>query len=163
MINKITIIFIISIMAGTFSIVMAEDKLLNLGNLSLKLEKKQSTLNERENKLDERENSLNFLKNDLDSKQDELDILRKKLDEKLQKIRIIEDENLEKLAKIYASTKAKSAAEIIAKMDIDKAVSLFQRIPPRAAGKILTSLGKVDAAFASEISERLTPDKNVIE
>ena len=68
-------------------------------------------------------------------------------------------------AKLYQHADANhvlggTIGDVIAKMDISKAVSLFQRMPARAAGKILTSLGKVDADFASQISERLTPDKN---
>lgn len=147
---------------GVFSSAVAEDKLLNLQKLSEKLEKRQAELNEREAQLNERENTLKILKKEIDTKQTELDMLRVKLDNKLNEIKKVEDENLEQLSKIYSSTKAKSAAEVISKMELRKAVSLFQRMPARAAGKVLTSMAKIDPLFASKISEELTPDKEVI-
>jgi flagellar motility protein MotE (MotC chaperone) len=156
-------LFILTILTLTlFSTnLFASEKLLNLQSLAKKLEKKEEELSQREKELNDKEKELNILKKDLELKQKHLEDLRNKLDDKLKEIKKIEDENLDKLAKIYASTKAKSAAEIISKMDLEKAVSLFQRIPDRAAGKIMTALGKLDSDFASKISERLTPDKSL--
>ncbi len=157
--KKKTIIITLILTLFFCSSLFASEKLLNLQSLSEKLEKKEAELNQREKELNEREKELNILKQDLAAKQKYLDDLRAQLDKRLKEIKKIEDENLDKLAKIYASTKAKSAAEIISKMKLEKAVSLIQRIPDRAAGKIMTALGKLDSEFASKISERLTPDK----
>jgi flagellar motility protein MotE (MotC chaperone) len=140
----------------------AQDNLLNLQALATKLAKKQSELDKREQELNSKEKTLQILKQNLDEKEVELNKIRKQLDAKLKEIKMVEDKNLDQLAKIYSSTKAKSAAEIIAKMDLYKAVKLFQRMQPRPAGKILSSLAKIDPDFASKISEKLTPDKKIL-
>lgn len=91
----------------------------------------------------------------------ELTNLKSNLEELKRDLQSAEDENLDKLATFYANAKAKDAAKIISKMDIKKAVKLFQRMRPMAAGEILSALGRLDPEFASRISERLTSFDNI--
>jgi flagellar motility protein MotE (MotC chaperone) len=124
------------------------------------LKQKEEILNKKERELAEKEKNLSNLEQELLKKEKELNEIRQKLETLYEKIKVTEDENLDKLAKVYGSTKAKSAASVIAKMELDKAVSLFQKMNPMAAGKIMLELAKVDPEFASKISERLTPTKD---
>lgn len=137
-----------------------EPALVDLQKISENLKNKEKILNERESNLNEKEKYLNEYESELKKKEAELSILRQKLEDLYNKIRIAEDKNLDQLAKVYASTKAKSAAEIIVKMELSKAVSLFQRMNPMSAGKILTAMGGIDPDFASKISEILTPTRD---
>lgn len=123
---------------------------------------KEQKLFEKENELSKKEAQLKEYEANLQAKEKELNDIKNSLEDLYKKIKITEDENLDHLARAYGSAKAKSAAEVIAKMDLDKAVSLFQRMNPMTAGKILTALSQVDAEFASKISERLTPEKEKI-
>ena len=143
------------------SVVLGEDlSLVDLQKISESLKNKEKMLEDRKLALDERERYLNEYENELKKKDAELSDIRKKLEDLYNKIKIAEDENLNQLAKVYASAKAKSAAEVISKMELDKAVSLFQKMNPMSAGKILTALGGINPEFASKVSERLTPSRD---
>lgn len=131
-----------------------------LKSIADNLKQKEEALSKREAQLNKKEQELKIFEESLREKEKELVEIRANLEELYNKIRIAEDENLDKLAKIYASSKAKYAAQAIVKMELDRAVSLFQIIAPMAAGKILTEIGKIDPEFASKISERMTPTKN---
>lgn len=131
-----------------------------LKSIADNLKQKEEMLNKKEADLNKKEQELKIFEQSLIEKEKELAAIRSKLEELYNKIRIIEDENLDKIAKVYGSTKAKSAAKSIVKMDLDKAVSLFQRMAPMTAGKILTEIANIDSEFASKISERMTPTKN---
>ncbi|MBZ4672358.1 MAG: hypothetical protein JG762_588 [Deferribacteraceae bacterium] len=131
-----------------------------LKSIADNLKQKEEMLNKKEAELNKKEQELKSFEQSLIEKEKELIAIRAKLEELYNKIRVVEDENLDKLAKVYGSTKAKSAAKAIVKMELDKAVSLFQKMAPMTAGKILTEIANIDSEFASKISERLTPTKN---
>ncbi len=97
------------------------------------------------------------LEDELLQKESELRKLKDTISARLDEIKTKEDENLDKLAKLYASSKAKSSAEIIVKMDLDKAVQLMLRMSSMTAGKIMSAMGKSDPVFAARISNKLTP------
>jgi len=152
------IAFILLMQTNVFS----QDDLVDLQGLSEKLNEKQQQLDKREAMLNEREKQLNELEEMLNNKQKELEKLRQDLTVLYEKIRKTEDENIKQLAKIYSSTRPQAAAQIINKMEISKATSIFQEMNPLFAGKILTALGQLNPEFASQISERLSPNKNIL-
>jgi flagellar motility protein MotE (MotC chaperone) len=133
--------------------------IVDLQSLAARLEAKDLELQKKEADLADKEKRLKSLEEELLKKENELNDIKSTITQRLEDVKKSEDENLTSLAKIYSSTKPKSAAEIIAKMDTDKAVQLFLRMPSMTAGKIMAALGKIDAEKASKISEKLSPEK----
>lgn len=165
--NMLTILFFFCALTYTYGQDNSSNIIENITFEELKvitenLKIKEKELIKKEEELSKKEAQLKAYEESLIAKEKELNEIKKSLDELYQKIKITEDENLDHLARVYGSAKAKSAAEVIAKMDLDKAVSLFQRMNPMTAGKILSALSQVDADFASKISERLTPERDKI-
>jgi len=132
---------------------------IDLQAIAKALETKRAELNKKEAELNAKEKRLNALEEELIKKEARIAEMRNEVSGYLDKIKKNEDDNLNQLASLYQNTKPKSAAAIIAKMDLTKAVQLFQRINSRAAGKIFSALGKTDPEYASKLSERLTPEK----
>jgi len=152
--RKLLIFFMIS----AFAACGYAESLTNLQAIAQELDKRKIELDKREKELTLKDERMKALEDELVRKESELRKLKTTISERLNEIKTIEDENLDKLAQIYGSAKAKSAAEIIAKMDLNKAVQLIKRLSAMPAGKIMTAMGKSDPVFAAKISEKLTPD-----
>lgn len=145
---------------GIFSAVSIQaESTIDLQSIATRLSEQEAALKAKELELADKEKMLRSLEAELVEKEKELTSLKEAITSRLNEVKSNEDENLDALAKIYAATKPKSAAEIFAKMDTDKAVMLMRRIPTMSAGKIMAALGKIDAVKASEITEKLTPTK----
>lgn len=127
--------------------------------ISKALDKRKQELDTREKNIRIKEERLKALENNLIQKDIEVRKIQENVVARLKEIKIQEDKSLDKLAKDYSSAKAKSAAQVIVKMDIEKSVQLFQRLPSMTAGKILSAMGTIDAEYAAKLSEKLTPDK----
>lgn len=143
----------------TFNIAATAESLVNLQAIATELEKRKLDLDNREKELSGKEERLKALEDELLQKESELRKLKDTITERLNEIKTQEDSNLDALAKSYGSAKAKSAAAIISKMDLDKAVQLFLRMNAMTSGKILSAMGTSDPVFAARISQKLTPDK----
>ncbi|PLX69225.1 MAG: hypothetical protein C0602_07355 [Denitrovibrio sp.] len=154
---KIKTALLIMIMTVFTGNVMAES-LANLQAIAQELERRKIDLDKREKVISSKEERLKALEDELLQKESELRKLKETISTRLNEIKTQEDENLDALAKAYGSAKAKSSADIIAKMDIAKAVQLFLRMNSMTAGKIISAMGKSDPVFAARISERLTPE-----
>jgi len=127
--------------------------------IAQQLDKRKLELDEREKEITIKEERLKALEDELLAKESALRELKDTITDRLDEIKVRENENLDALAKAYGSSKPKSSAEIIAKMDLDKAVQLFLRMSSMTAGKMLSAMGKIDPVFAARISEKLTPGK----
>lgn len=139
------------------SALSGQEKLVDPQALLKDLREREQTLNTREADLNARETRLKTIEQNLSVRENELKQMRQDVTDRLKELDVKNDEELNKLAKIYASTKPKSAAVIFIEMDIDKALSIFRRMNPSAAGKILNEMGRINPAFASKLSEGLTP------
>ncbi len=144
--------------ALSFVSVHAEN-LADLQAISKQLDARKKDLDTREKNIRVKEERVKALEDNLIQKEIEIRKMQDAVTARLKEIKVQEDKNLDKLAKDYSSAKAKNAAQVIVKMDLDKAVQLFQRLPSMTAGKIISAMGTIDAAYAAKISERLTPDK----
>lgn len=149
------LIIIMTVFTGS---VMAES-LANLQLIAKELEKRRVELDEKEKQLAGKEDRLKALEEELLQKESELRQLKETISARLNEIKTQEDENLDTLAKAYGSAKAKASADIISKMDLEKAVQLFLRMNSLTAGKIMSAMGKSDPVFAARISEKLTPER----
>lgn len=134
-----------------------EEKLIDAQSLIKELREKEKALNAREADLNAREARLDTLQKDILDRENDLKKMRQEVSDRLEELKGAEDEELDKLAKIYSSAKPKSAAAIFVKMDLEKAVAVFRKMTPSAAGKILNEMGRLDPAYASKLSEGLTP------
>jgi flagellar motility protein MotE (MotC chaperone) len=135
------------------------ESLTDLQAIAQELDRRKLELDDREKRLVLKEERMKALEDELVQKESELRKLKDTITTRLNEIKTIEDENLDKLARIYGSSKARSTAEIISQMDLDKAVQLVKRMSALPAGKLLSALGKSDPAYAARLSEKLTPDK----
>ncbi|MGE4317674.1 MAG: MotE family protein [Deferribacterales bacterium] len=135
------------------------ESLADLQAISKSLDKRKLELDKREKDIRTKEERLKALEDSLIQKDIEIRKMQDSIVARLKEIKIQEDKNLDKLAKDYGSAKAKSAAQVIVKMDIEKSVQLFQRLPSMTAGKILSAMGTIDPEYAAKLSEKLTPDK----
>jgi len=135
------------------------ESLTDLQAIAKELERRKIELDEKEKNMNSKEERLKALEEELLQKESALRKLKDDISARLAEIKTIEDENLDKLAKAYGSSKAKSAAAIISKMDMEKAVQLFLRMQSMTAGKVMSEMGKTDPDFAAQLSERLAPSK----
>lgn len=135
------------------------ENLADLQAISKQLDARKKDLDTREKNIRIKEERVKALEENLIQKEIEIRKMQDSVTARLKEIKVQEDKNLDKLAKDYSSAKAKNAAQVIVKMDLDKAVQLFQRLPSMTAGKIISAMGAIDAQYAAKISERLTPDK----
>jgi flagellar motility protein MotE (MotC chaperone) len=166
MIKRFSIV-LIAIILFNINIFAQTDKLIDLQKWEQRLNEKEKMLQQKEQSLNSKERELNILlqeikneNNRLEKQKVELETAKSQLEELKKAIANEENQNLDRLAKIYSSTKAKEAAKIIAEMDVDSAVKLFQRMKPMVAGEILGALGKVNSKFASAVSEKLASAKD---
>lgn len=143
------------------------DKLIDLQKWEQRLTEKEKMLQQKEQSLNSKERELSIILEEikrenrrLEQQKKEITATKEQIEELKKALADEENQNLDRLAKIYSSTKAKEAARIIAEMDIDSAVKLFQKMRPMTAGEILGALGKVNPKFASEVSERLASIKD---
>lgn len=133
------------------------DTSVNIESIIKELKEREKKLNEREIDLNAREERLNTLEKEILARENDLKKLRKEVTDRITELRAEEDKELDNLARMYSSAKPKSAAAIIVKMDLEKAVSIFRRLSPQSAGKLLNEMGKIDPLYASKLSEQLTP------
>ncbi|MBQ3033168.1 MAG: hypothetical protein IJD28_02210 [Deferribacterales bacterium] len=134
-----------------------EEKLIDVQGLIKELREKEKALNTREADLNAREARLDALEKEILNRESELKKLRNDVTKRIDELKGAENSELDKLAKMYSSAKPKSAAAILVQMDIEKAVSIFRRMTPSAAGKVLNEMGKLNPLYASKLSESLTP------
>ncbi|TCK60012.1 MotE family protein [Seleniivibrio woodruffii] len=152
-------IIITAVIAAAFVLPVHGENLADLQAISKQLDVRKKELDNREKAVRQKEDRLKALEDNLIQKEIDIRKMQEAVNARLKEIKVQEDANLDKLAKDYNSAKAKSAAQVIVKMDLDKAVQLFQRLPSMTAGKILSAMGTLDPAFAAKISEKLTPEK----
>ena len=166
MIKKISLIvsYIIFLQLNVYS---QTDKLIDLQKWEQRLTEKDKILQQKEQSLNIKERELNIILEEikkgnsrLEQQKNEITATKKQIEELKKTLANEENQNLDRLAKIYSATKAKEAAKIIAEMDVDTAVKLFQRMRPMSAGEILGALGKVNPKFASVVSEKLAAAKD---
>ena len=152
MIKKISLIvsYIIFLQLNVYS---QTDKLIDLQKWEQRLTEKDKILQQKEQSLNIKERELNIILEEikkgnsrLEQQKNEITATKKQIEELKKTLANEENQNLDRLAKIYSATKAKEAAKIIAEMDVDTAVKLFQRMRPMSAGEILGALGKVMAS-----------------
>lgn len=149
------------------SVYAQADKLIDLQKWEQRLSEKEMMLQQKEQSLNSKERELNIMLEEIKKGNSRLEQQKKEIAATKKQIEALKDalaneenQNLDRLAKIYSSTKAKEAAKIIAEMDVDSAVKLFQRMRPMTAGEILGALGKVNSKFASAVSEKLASAKD---
>lgn len=139
------------------SVLSGQQKLVDPQALLKDLREKEQVLNTKEADLNAREARLKTIEQNLTVRENELKKMRQDVTDRLKELDVKNDEELNKLAKIYGSTKPKAAAAIFIEMEMDKALSIFRRMNPSAAGKILNEMGRINPGFASKLSEGLTP------
>lgn len=157
--NKLYVLTLAFVFSLSISAYAEEPQSLNeLQKIAATLEQRKADLDRREADISAREKLLSIKEEELLKKENQITQMKEEVSKYLAGIKESEDKNMDMLAKFYATTKPKSAAAIISKMELDKAVKLFQKIDPRAAGKILSAMGKSDPEFASKVTEQLTPE-----
>jgi flagellar motility protein MotE (MotC chaperone) len=126
------------------------------GSLDLEIlrdvEKRQSSLDDREKELDRREERLNALDGDLNKQIVELKALQAKIEEQIALRTDLEDAAVNKLAKTYASMDPANAAQLLSQLDRRIAVRVLSGMKERNAATILDAM---PAALASDLSERM--------
>lgn len=126
------------------------------------LERKRKSLLEEESRLRKERTNLENLKLDIENKIFELTEIQKKIEDDLnrkavltsQQEKKIEDAELQKikqLVKLYSSMKAKNAAAIIDKMDMNVVYQIFSNMKGEQAGEILSYVNQERAAKISEL------------
>lgn len=105
-----------------------------------KLAREGKRLGKKEKELQRRENELKILKVEVDKKIEQLKNLRKDLDEVLAKKDDMENEKVKQLSKIYQKRNPAGAAESLAAMDKDLAVSILAGMRDKYAGEILDNM-----------------------
>lgn len=133
------------------------DSSVNIEKIINDLREREKALDAREVDLNARQERLNTLEKEILSRENELKKLRKEVTDRITELKAEEDKELDKLARMYSSTKPKSAAAILTKMELEKAVAIFRRMSPQVAGKLLNEMGRLDPLYASKLSEELTP------
>ena len=113
---------------------------------------KENELISKEQELNSREEQLNTIQRDLIVKETELRAMRAEIAQMLNQASEESEGELANLAKIYGSTKAKSAAAIIIKMDIHRSAEIIKRMTTINAGKLMSEIAKQDPVYASRLS-----------
>jgi flagellar motility protein MotE (MotC chaperone) len=125
--------------------------------LIAELEEERGKLKERRQSLDEREEQLKILQTEVDNKLKRLTELRKELDQLTAKKEEVEVQRVKKLSKIYQKRDPASAAETLASMQKDLAVSILSMMRDKSAGKILDEMDKKTAIIYSTAMGRPMP------
>ncbi|MDR0454289.1 MAG: hypothetical protein LBH05_05710 [Deferribacteraceae bacterium] len=133
--------------------------LVDIQEATKKIREKERELLEREQIINAREDSLKVMEQDIISREEDLKKIRQEITARMDQIDAGSKEDLDKLAKIYSSTKAKSAASILIKMDPEKAAAILRKITPMNSGRIMAEIGKQDPDYASRLTVSLSGDK----
>ena len=117
---------------------------------------KEKELVAKEQELNAREEQLNTMQKDLIARENELKTIRAEIAQMLNQVSEENENELAGLAKIYGSTKAKSAAATIIKMDIYRSAEIIKRMTTMNAGKLMSEIAKQDPVYASRLSTVLS-------
>lgn len=120
-----------------------------------KLQQEQERFALREKELQQRENELKILEAEVDKRIEQLKNLRRDLDEVLAQKDQTENEKVKQLSKIYQKRNPAGAAESLAAMDKDLAVSILAMMRDKYAGQILDSMEPQTAVAYSTALGRL--------
>ena len=164
---KIAVLFIIAC-----GLVFAQESVLSTGqNVSLvdiqeaitKIREKEKELMTKEQDLNAREQRLNVLEQDLLAREDNIRAMRQEVTARIDQLNGANDAELDKLAKLYGSTKAKQAATVIVKMDVERSAQLMRKIGAMNAGKIMGEVSKLDPDYAARLTAKMAGDKVTLE
>lgn len=154
--KKLVIILTLSLFAVNTAYSQQDNKVIDTTAILKELREKEKNLNIREADLNAKEARLNAMEQDLLSRESDIKKIRDEVSAQLKSLSEQQNKELDNLVKVYSTSKPKSVANIITTMDIDTAVSIFSRMTPNVAGKILNELGKSNPEYASKMAERLT-------
>lgn len=153
--RTISIILLIVFTAG----LACAQNMSDMQAISRALDKRKMDLDMRERNIKAQEQRIKTMESSLLQKDVQIRKIQADVTARLKEIKVQEDKNLDKLAKDYVSARPKNAALVIVKMDIDKAMQLFQRLPAMTAGNIISAMGPIDPVYAAQLSEKFTPQK----
>ncbi len=114
-------------------------------------------LEKRQQSLDRRENELKILQSEVDNKLKQLKELREELEKLLAQKEEAENKKVKKLSMIYQKRDPASAASTLASMDKNLAVSILSEMRDKYAGKILDQMEPKKAVEYSTALGRLRP------
>lgn len=154
--KKTAALCLISLFAFSAAYAQEQNKVIDTTAILKELREKEKNLNIREADLNAKEARLNAMEQDLLARENDIKKIRDEVSAQLKSLSEQQDKELDNLVKVYSTSKPKSVANIITTMDIDTAVSIFSRMTPNVAGKILNELGKSNPEYASKMAERLT-------
>jgi flagellar motility protein MotE (MotC chaperone) len=126
---------------------------------SLELQQRQDLLSEEARSLDRERRRMTALSADLAKREAENEKLRAELAKRLSEVRsddstgATEGANLERLLRTFDEMSPRNAAQILAKMNDDLAVSLLGRLPEDRTAQILA---RMEAGRAATLTERLS-------
>ncbi len=154
----ITLFFSFSAMAQVFPV--DSEPVMDLNKIREELDKRRQALDKREVDLNEREMQLNALQSSIVEREKSIFSIRVQVDEKLKELEGAKDVQIDRLVELYSSTKPKQAANILVNTDISTTSSIFRKMKPATAGKILNEMGKIDPEYASKLTDLLHPKIN---
>lgn len=153
----ITILFSSNAMSQVFP-TDAEPKVeIDLNKVREELNVRRQELDKREVDLNEREMQLNALQSSIVEREKNIINIRGQVDEKLKELKGVKDTQVDRLVELYSATKPKQAANILVNTNINITSSIFKKMQPKVAGKILNEMGKLDAEYASKLTDLLHP------
>lgn len=118
-----------------------------------RLSERREKLEKWEKDLEIKENVLKITEQRIDKKLDELRDLKKLIEKSLSEYNTKEDEKIKSLVKIYENMKPKSAADILAKMDMESLLPIMSKMKEKNAAEILA---KMDSSVAEQITTKLS-------
>jgi flagellar motility protein MotE (MotC chaperone) len=118
-----------------------------------RLSERREKLEKWEKDLEIKENVLKITEQRIDKKLDELRDLKKLIEKSLSEYNTKEDEKIKSLVKIYENMKPKSAADILAKMDMESLLPIMSKMKEKNAAEILA---KMDSNIAEQITTKLS-------
>ncbi len=130
---------------------------IDLNKVREELNIRKQELDKREVDLNEREMQLNALQSSIIEREKSILNIRGQVDEKLTELKGTTDTQIDRLVELYSATKPKQAANILINTDINTTSSIFKKMQPKVAGKILNEMGKLDAEYASRLTGLLHP------
>ncbi|MBI4665470.1 MAG: hypothetical protein HY751_03570 [Nitrospinae bacterium] len=116
------------------------------------VEKRQKTLDAKEEELKQKEERLNALQTDLDKQISELQATQAKIDDLIKQRGDLEETSVQKLAKTYSSMAPENAAALIQQLDPAIAVRVISAMKERNAARVLSAM---PADIASKLSEKI--------
>ncbi len=151
----ITIFFSSNVMSQVFPADAKPETDLNKTREELNVLRQE--LDKREVDLNEREIQLNALQSSIVEREKNILNIRGQVDDKLKELEGVKDNQIDRLVELYSATKPKQAANILVSTDINITSSIFKKLQPKVAGKILNEMGKLDADYASRLTDLLHP------